>query len=172
MQSPDGPETRQLPLNKATSFNVYQPTTLSLAKGDLIQFTQNTVSTNSQRRISNGTQARIVGINQRTGRIHLASLKGHDRYEISADNGFFRHGYCITSHAAQGKTVDRVIMSQGTESLPAISPEQLYVSASRGRCSVGVYANSITDLEQRVISEYTQLSITNYCLPLKARQQR
>ncbi|MEM6332639.1 MAG: MobF family relaxase [Planctomycetota bacterium] len=139
MKSRDGVGTKLLPLGKATCFNVYRPTPLPLAIGDLIQFTQNTTSADGQRRISNGTHARIVAINPHSGTLKLDSLKGNDRYEISANNGLLRHGYCSTSHAAQGKTVDRVIVSQGTESLSAISPEQFCVSASRAQTAAMIY---------------------------------
>ena len=43
------------------------------------------------------------------------------------------HGYCTTSHASQGKTVDRVLIAMGAESFPAASQQQFYVSVSRGR---------------------------------------
>ncbi len=43
------------------------------------------------------------------------------------------HGYALTSHAAQGLTVDRVFMAG------AISREGLYVSATRGREGIRIF---------------------------------
>jgi hypothetical protein len=43
------------------------------------------------------------------------------------------HGYAMTSHAAQGLTVDKVFVAG------AISQEGLYVSATRGRESIRVF---------------------------------
>jgi ATP-dependent exoDNAse (exonuclease V) alpha subunit len=45
----------------------------------------------------------------------------------------FTHGYAVTSHAAQGKTVDEVLLVVSSRSLPAVHQEQFYVSISRGR---------------------------------------
>lgn len=58
------------------------------------------------------------------------------------DVGHIQHGYVATSHAAQGKTVDRVLIAMGSESVPAISAEQFYVSVSRGRDRAGVTSPS------------------------------
>ena len=52
---------------------------------------------------------------------------------IPADYRTFTHGYAVTSHAAQGKTVDEVLLVASSRSLPAINQEQFYVSISRGR---------------------------------------
>src|SRR6185312_13551082 len=45
----------------------------------------------------------------------------------------FTHGYAVTSHAAQGMTVDEVLVVASSRSLPAVHQEQFYVSISRGR---------------------------------------
>ncbi|MBL9139476.1 MAG: hypothetical protein JNK85_26640, partial [Verrucomicrobiales bacterium] len=50
-----------------------------------------------------------------------------------SDYRSFTYGYAVTSHAAQGKTVDEVVVVASRRSLPAIHREQFYVSISRGR---------------------------------------
>ena len=40
----------------------------------------------------------------------------------------FTHGYAVTSHAAQGKTVDEVLVVASSRSLSAVSQQQFYVS--------------------------------------------
>jgi hypothetical protein len=61
---------------------------------------------------------------------------------ISADFGHLSNGYCVTSHAAQGKTVDRVFIAENAWSTRvAGSREQFYVSVSRGREEVKIYTD-------------------------------
>jgi len=48
-------------------------------------------------------------------------------------------GYVDTSYASQGKTVDRVFIAVGNQSLAAADQQQWYVSASRGREMAKVY---------------------------------
>ena len=60
---------------------------------------------------------------------------------VGKDFGHLTHGYVTTSHAAQGKTVDRVLIAMGRESAPAINAEQFYVSVSRGRESARIFTD-------------------------------
>ena len=47
--------------------------------------------------------------------------------------------------------MDRVLISMGNESIPAISAEQFYVSVSRGRDKATVYTNlPVADLRQLI----------------------
>jgi conjugative relaxase-like TrwC/TraI family protein len=64
---------------------------------------------------------------------------------IPADYRTFTHGYAVTSHAAQGKTVDEVLIVASSRSLSAVSQEQFYVSISRGRERCHVFTDD-TDL--------------------------
>ncbi len=49
---------------------------------------------------------------------NVARING---WTIGADFRHLTHGYVTTSHASQGKTVDRVLIAIGSESRPAIS---------------------------------------------------
>ncbi len=53
----------------------------------------------------------------------------------------FSHGYATTSHAAQGKTVDRGILLMADEGIAAGSLKQAYVSNSRFRESQMIYTS-------------------------------
>jgi ATP-dependent exoDNAse (exonuclease V) alpha subunit len=66
----------------------------------------------------------------------------------------FTHGYAVTSHAAQGKTVDEVLVVASSRSLPAINQQQFYVSISRGRERCQVF----TDDSERLRSHVTRSS--------------
>jgi non-ribosomal peptide synthetase component E (peptide arylation enzyme) len=48
-------------------------------------------------------------------------------------------GYVDTSYASQGKTVKRVFVAVGNESLAATNKQQWYVSASRGQEMAKIY---------------------------------
>jgi ATP-dependent exoDNAse (exonuclease V) alpha subunit len=69
----------------------------------------------------------------------------------------FAHGYAVTSHAAQGKTVDEVLVVASSRSLPAINREQFYVSISRGRERCQIFTDDrdllrshVTDSSERL----------------------
>ncbi|PAW79931.1 MAG: hypothetical protein B9S32_00985 [Verrucomicrobia bacterium Tous-C9LFEB] len=51
----------------------------------------------------------------------------------------FAYGYATTSHAAQGKTVDRGILILTDEGMKAANLKQAYVSNSRFRKSQAIY---------------------------------
>ncbi|SDT90520.1 conjugative relaxase domain-containing protein, TrwC/TraI family [Verrucomicrobium sp. GAS474] len=53
----------------------------------------------------------------------------------------FAHGYATTSHAAQGKTVDRGLLMMTDEALKAANLKQAYVSNSRFRLTQIVYTS-------------------------------
>jgi len=56
----------------------------------------------------------------------------------------FSHGYATTSHAAQGKTVDRGILIMADAGIAAANEKQAYVSNSRFREDQVIYT---TDLQ-------------------------
>ncbi len=62
----------------------------------------------------------------------------------------FTHGYAVTSHAAQGKTVDEVLVVASSRSLPAVSQQQFYVSISRGRERCQVFTDDSELLRSHV----------------------
>jgi ATP-dependent exoDNAse (exonuclease V) alpha subunit len=54
----------------------------------------------------------------------------------------YTHGYATTSHAAQGKTVDRGILILGEQGIRAASLRQAYVSNSRFRHTQTIYTTN------------------------------
>src|SRR4051794_10720196 len=60
---------------------------------------------------------------------------------LPSDFGHIAHGFVTTSHSAQGRTADHVLIAQSRESLGASSREQWYVSVSRGRRGVSIYTD-------------------------------
>ena len=77
---------------------------------------------------------------------------------IPADYRTFTHGYAVTSHAAQGKTVDEVLLVASSRSLPAINQEQFYVSISRGRERCQVFTDDSELLRSHVTHSSARLA--------------
>lgn len=133
-----------LPLAHPGRFQVYEPFVLGLAKGDQIRITQNGTTADGEHRLNNGSLHTVAGFTL-SGDIRLAN-----GWTVAREFGHLAHGYCTTSHASQGKTVDLVFLAQGAESFPASSREQFYVSVSRGREGVRIYTDDVAALRQRV----------------------
>jgi hypothetical protein len=70
----------------------------------------------------------------------------------------FTHGYAVTSHAAQGKTVDEVLVVVSARSLPAVHQEQFYVSISRGRERCQIFTDDAELLRSRVTRSSARLA--------------
>jgi conjugative relaxase-like TrwC/TraI family protein len=118
-----------------THFTVYRRSTLALARGDMIRITANGKDKSGKHRFDNGSMYTIAGFTK-DGDIAL-----NNGWIIAKDFGHLTHGYVTTSHASQGRTVDRVLIAMGRESLPAMSREQFYVSVSRGRERAIIYSD-------------------------------
>lgn len=135
-------ETVTLPLDKPASFKVYAASDKSFAIGDLVRITEN--SRTSDGRFVNGAIHTITGFDKQ-GNIILDKTK-----TLPRDYGAFDHGYASTSVAAQGRTVDTVLIAMGTASIPAMSMEQFYVSASRARQECHIYTDDADTVRNAV----------------------
>lgn len=137
----DGLETI-IPVRLAERFTVYRERAIRVAVGDQVRITKNS-SDRNRKRLVNGTLSTVVSID--ADRLTLA-----DGSVIARDFGHVDHGYVITSHASQGKTVDHVLIVQSSYSFAASSREQFYVSASRARYSATVYTDDKKRLRQAI----------------------
>src|SRR5206468_2590270 len=63
-----------------------------------------------------------------------------------------------TSHAAQGQTVDEVLVVASSRSLTAVSQEQFYVSISRGRERCQVFTDDVERLRLHVTHSSERLA--------------
>jgi ATP-dependent exoDNAse (exonuclease V) alpha subunit len=84
------------------------------------------------------------------GRIHL-----QDGRKLPADYRCFAHGYAVTAHRSQGKTVDSVIVSAD-----GMRKERFYVAASRGRENITVITSDKERLTQTVAQTAARKSAT------------
>jgi hypothetical protein len=77
---------------------------------------------------------------------------GKSEFLLSKNYGHLNHAYCITSHASQGKPVDRVLISQPSSTFAALDMKQFYVSASRERESVTIYTGDKEGLFDHILN--------------------
>lgn len=117
-------------------YAAYREETQPIAVGDVLRTTAS-IKDYAGRRIDNGSVLTLTGWTE-GGNLRVKTATGVERV-LSADVGHIRPGYVATSHAAQGRTVDRVLVSIGEESLAAAGKESAYVSLSRGRQQAVLY---------------------------------
>jgi hypothetical protein len=146
---------RAPPTAAAARFQVFHPTTLTLAAGDRVRVTTGGKTKDGQHRLNTGALFTVAGFTE-AGDIRLSN-----GWVVAKDWGHLTHGYCTTSHASQGKNVDRVLIAESTASLPAASREQFYVSASRARESVTVYTDDKAALREAVRRENVRPTATD-----------
>jgi len=121
LRRPDGSETSVQLGRGSAAFDVGEARTLKIAAGDKLL-----LQANWRKKFINGE---LVEAKSVQGDCILLA----DGRIIPSDYRTFTHGYAVTSHAAQGKTVDEVLVVASSRSLTAINQQQFYVSISRGR---------------------------------------
>lgn len=136
----------------AKSFEVYRKRSTRLAKGDFVRFTRNGRTKDGTHALHNGSVYRIKSFNKH------GDLILNNGWVVDRDYGFVGSGYVSTSHASQGKTVDRVLIAESSMSYPAASAEQFYVSASRARQRVEVFTDDVEGLKNAISKTDDRLS--------------
>jgi conjugative relaxase-like TrwC/TraI family protein len=123
----------------ASSVDVCLARELKVSRGDKLLLQAN----DRKNRLVNG---QIVEVDRvENGQIHLA-----DGRTLPQEYRRFCHGYAVTSHASQGKTVDDVFLVASSKSFAAVNREQFYVSISRGRERCHVFTDDKELLQRRV----------------------
>lgn len=145
-----------LPLREATKFQAYHADVVPLSAGDIIRVNRNGQTADGKHRLNNGATFSVKKFS-REGDIVLSN-----GWTVSKDFGHFSYGYVVTSHASQGKTVDRVLIGQSSQSFPASSREQFYVSVSRGRQRATVYTDDKQALLEAVRHSDDRLTATEF----------
>jgi ATP-dependent exoDNAse (exonuclease V) alpha subunit len=110
--------------SQARSFSVHERQQIEVAPGDRLLLTGN--RGDAAFRATNGELVKVRDVDG--GRIQL-----EDGRMLPANYHEFDHGYAVTAHRSQGKTVDAVILSAD-----AMKQELFYVGASRGRQEIVV----------------------------------
>ena len=146
VRSADG---KELTISKrhAGSFDVLEDKPIEVSPGDRLLLTAN--RRDAGLRITNGELVTFSAAGA-DGRIQL-----EDGRTLPADYRSFTHGYAVTAHRSQGKTVDSVILSGD-----GMQKELFYVAASRGRHSVTVITSDKERLQQTVGRSMARTSAT------------
>jgi conjugative relaxase-like TrwC/TraI family protein len=127
-------EERSFTPAQTRSFSVYEQQSIDVAPGDRLMLTAN--RRDAGFRATNGELVTVRGIE--SGRIQL-----EDGRALPANYHQFDHGYAITAHRSQGKTVDGVILSAD-----ALKQELFYVGASRGRSEIAIVTSDREQLRE------------------------
>lgn len=143
VQRSDGRAVAFAPGRSPSSFEVGQKRELGVAAGDVLLLRANAPG------FVNGERVTVKAAQRE--RITLT-----DGRELPRDYRTFSHGYAVTSHAAQGKTVDEVLVVASSQSFPAVSQEQFYVSISRARERARLYTDDAELLGRRVEDTHTR----------------
>jgi conjugative relaxase-like TrwC/TraI family protein len=138
VRRPDGTEIDFIPASAAASFDVGEARELKVAAGDWLL-----LQANHGKEFINGERVQVREI--QNGRIALA-----DGRQLPVGYNIFTHGYAVTSHSSQSKTVDDVLLVASSKSFGAVNREQFYVSISRGRERVHVFTDDAELLARRV----------------------
>ena len=146
VQRADGSES-VFPLGQGSAlFDVGEKRELKIAAGDKLL-----LQSNWQKKFINGELVEVRAIQGDS--VVLA-----DGRVIPENYRTFTHGYAVTSHAAQGKTVDEVLVVASSRSLPAINQQQFYVSISRGRDACRVFTDDAEMLRSHVTRSSARLA--------------
>jgi len=155
LQKQDGTRAA-IPLEKSDRYEVYRTRDIAIGRGDRIRITRNgEAKVEGQAkgtRINNGDIFTVEGFTKE-GDIRLENGK-----LLPKNWGHLALGYVDTSYASQGKTVDRIFIATGNESLPAANQQQWYVSASRGREMAKIYVEDKEEVRGAVARTGQRLS--------------
>jgi conjugative relaxase-like TrwC/TraI family protein len=158
----DGP----LPLDQAARFSVYHQDRLQLSVGDRVRITKNGSTRDGGHTLNNGDFFTVKSFTAD------GDLVFNNGWTVARDYGHLDHGLVVTSHASQGKTVDRVFVGQSSQSFAASSREQFYVSASRGREQVVIFTDDKDELLHAVERSDERLTGTELVEGLDAAWHR
>jgi ABC-type uncharacterized transport system ATPase subunit len=122
---------------QAKCFEVYEQSVIEIGAQDRILLTANRREAGF--RATNGEIVTVSGVDGQ-GRIQL-----EDGRTLPANYKHFAHGYAVTAHRSQGKTVDAVVISGD-----AMKKELFYVAATRGREKVTVVTSDKELLRESV----------------------
>ena len=167
-----------LDLRQARAFSVHETTQIRLAAGDKVRVTRNGSALGpesippsllgySPTRVDNGTLLTVAGFTEAGGVECVGGLV------LPGTFGHLASGYCLTSHASQGKTVDHVLLAENSLSAQAAgSLKQGYVSLSRGREDVRVYTDDRRAVEAAWANDGERLSALDLLVRQKQRRRQ
>jgi hypothetical protein len=137
------------PSRSPGSFDVGEGRELAVASGDWLLLQANAKA--GSQAFTNGERVQVKEV---VGPGRMIVLK--DGRTLPASYRTFTHGYAVTSHAAQGKTVDEALFVASSRSFAAVSRESFYVGISRARERMTVFTDDAATLQRRVQDAHTR----------------
>jgi conjugative relaxase-like TrwC/TraI family protein len=130
---------REIDITKkqAKCFGVFAKRDIDVAVGDWLSIQSNLRDKDYQ--FTNGERVKVASINEQGG------IVLEDQRTIPHNFRQFAHGYAVTAHKSQGKSVDEVIISGDR-----MSRELFYVAASRGRKKITVFTGDKDHLRDAI----------------------
>jgi conjugative relaxase-like TrwC/TraI family protein len=148
-------ERREVTAKQTNCFEVYERRAIEVAANDKLLLTANRREPSF--RATNGELVSVAGIDE-SRRIHL-----QDGRTLPENYKQFTHGYAVTAHRSQGKSVDAVVISAD-----AMRRELFYVAASRGRDSITVVTSDKELLRETVTHSDARQSASELARRLRA----
>jgi conjugative relaxase-like TrwC/TraI family protein len=149
-------EERSLTVRQTRCFEVYERRQLEVAPNDRLLLMSNRQDANFH--ATNGELVTVSRIDEQN-RIHL-----QDGRALPEDYKEFAHGYAVTAHRSQGKSVDTVVVSAD-----GMHKELFYVAASRGRESIAVVTSKKEVLRETIT--YSEVRQSASELAARSRSQ-
>jgi hypothetical protein len=150
-------EEREFTSKQAKCSDVYERRDIEIAPNDRLLLTAN--RREAGLRVTNGELVTVSGVDGQ-GRIQL-----QDGRVLPEAYRHFQHGYAVSAHRSQGKSVDAVVISGD-----AMKEELFYVAASRGRESVTVVTSDRELLRESVARSSARQSASELARKVPARE--
>ena len=147
LRAPGGQSVAWHPSRSPASFEVGEARELAIASGDWLLLQANAKA--GAQSFTNGERVQVASI----GRDGIGLKDGRT---LPPSYRTFNYGYAVTSHAAQGKTVDVGLFVASSRSFAAVSRESFYVGISRAREQVTVFTDDAATLSHRVQDAHTR----------------
>ncbi|THF52826.1 conjugative relaxase [Flavobacterium supellecticarium] len=164
LQINNGNEQISVPVTASKKFDVFDDKEIALSIGDKVHITKNGFDKHHTR-MDNGQLLQVKSVSKKDG-VVLMNHVSKNLYYLDKDFGHLDHAHCITSYAAQGKTVDEVFIHQPAATFPATDAKQFYVSVSRGRDNVHIY----TDDKEQLLDYASEMGDRKSALELVGEQ--
>lgn len=125
---------------------IYRSAPFHLCVGDSVTWTRN----DRAKGLKNGQVLTVIAsaggfvkVAEPSGKEHLIDLSRRDGQHL-------RHSYCVTAHASQGLTADRVIAQLSDKNKDLVNQRSFYVSVSRARDEIRIYTENAAALVQHL----------------------
>jgi ATP-dependent exoDNAse (exonuclease V) alpha subunit len=126
----------QITARQVPAFAVFEKDTLEVSTGDKLLLGANW--RDKQFRATNGELVTVAGVES-------GAIKLTDGRQIPAEYRQFTHGYAVTAHRSQGKTVDYEVVAA-----ERMSHDLFYVSATRAREGLTVITSDAFSLQDSI----------------------